>query len=205
MSRTAKFWDRMAAGYVRNPVKDEESYQKKLELTRAYLRPEMEVMEFGCGSGATAIIHAPRVKHIIAIDISGNMLDVARRNAADANIQNITFLKSTIDDFEAPDGSFDVVLGLSILHLLPNKEAAIAKVYKMLKPGGVFVSSTICMADSSIAYKAVPPIARLFGLVLRAFTAANLKNALESTGFTIDREWRPGAGKAIFLIAKKPS
>lgn len=205
MSRTAKFWDRMAAGYVRNPVKDEESYQKKLELTRAYLRPEMEVMEFGCGSGATAIIHAPRVKHIKAIDISGNMLDVARRNAADANIQNITFLKSTIDDFEAPDGSFDVVLGLSILHLLPNKEAAIAKVYKMLKPGGVFVSSTICMADSSIAYKAVPPIARLFGLVLRAFTAANLKNVLGNTGFTIDHEWRPGAGKAIFLIAKKPA
>ena len=205
MSRTAKFWDRMAAGYVRNPVKDEESYQKKLELTRAYLRPEMEVMEFGCGSGATAIAHAPRVNHISAIDISENMLDVARRNAADANIQNITFLKSTIDDFEAPDGSFDVVLGLSILHLLPNKEAAIAKVYKMLKPGGVFVSSTICMADSSIAYKAVPPIARLFGLVLRAFTAANLKNVLGSAGFTIDHEWRPGAGKAIFLIAKKPA
>jgi ubiquinone/menaquinone biosynthesis C-methylase UbiE len=205
MSRTAKFWDRMAAGYVRGPVKDEESYQKKLELTRAYLKPEMEVMEFGCGSGATAISHAPRVNHIKAIDISGNMLDVARRNAADANIHNITFLKSTIDDFEAPDGSFDVVLGLSILHLLPNKEAAIAKVYKMLKPGGVFVSSTICMTDSSIAYKVVTPIAQLFGLILRAFTAANLKNALGSTGFTIDHEWRPGAGKAIFLIAKKPA
>jgi ubiquinone/menaquinone biosynthesis C-methylase UbiE len=205
MSRTAKFWDRMAAGYIRRPVKDEESYQKKLELTRGYLQPEMEVLEFGCGSGATAIAHARSVKHIKAIDISGNMLDVARRSATDANVQNITFLKSTIDGFEAPDESFDVVLGLSILHLLPNKEAAISKVYKMLKPGGVFVSSTICMADSSIAYKVATPIARLFGLVLRAFTAANLKTAMTGTGFVIEHEWRPGAGKAIFLIAKKPS
>ena len=205
MSRTAKFWDRMAARYVRGPVKDEESYQKKLELTRGYLKPDMEVLEFGCGSGATAISHAARVKHIRAIDISGNMLDVARRNAAEANVENITFLKSTIDDFEAPDESLDVVLGLSILHLLPNKEAAIAKVYRMLKPGGVFVSSTICAADSSIVYKAATPIARLFGLVFRAFTAANLKKAMTSTGFSIDHEWRPGAGKALFLIAKKPS
>jgi 2-polyprenyl-3-methyl-5-hydroxy-6-metoxy-1,4-benzoquinol methylase len=174
----------MAAGYIRRPVKDEESYQKKLELTRGYLKPEMDVLEFGCCSGATAITHAPRVKHIKAIDISGNMLDVARRSAADANTDNITFRKSAIDDLEATEESFDVVLGLSILHLLPNKEAAIAKVYKMLKPEGVFVSSTICIADSSIAYKIVPPIARLFGLVLRAFTGDNLKKAMTSTGFT---------------------
>jgi ubiquinone/menaquinone biosynthesis C-methylase UbiE len=205
MSRTAKFWDRMASGYIRRPVKDEESYQKKLESTRGYLKPEMEVLEFGCGSGATAITHAPHVKHIQAIDISGNMLDAARQKATETGAQNVTFLKATIEDFTAPDESFDVLLGLSILHLLPNKEAAIAKVYRLLKPGGVFVSSTICMADSSIAYRLVTPIGRLFGVILRAFTSANLKKAMTDVGFTIDHEWRPGAGKAIFLIVKKPT
>jgi ubiquinone/menaquinone biosynthesis C-methylase UbiE len=122
----------------------------------------MEVLEFGCGSGATAIAHARRVKHIQAIDISENMLDVARHSGVEDKAQTITFFKSTIDELSAPDEPFDVLLGLSILHLLPNKEAAIAKVYKMLISTGVFVSSTICMANSSIGDKVITPIVRLF-------------------------------------------
>lgn len=203
MNRTAKFWDRMAARYVRQPVKDEESYQKKLEITRGYLRPDMEVLEFGCGSGATALTHAPHVKHVKAIDISSNMLDVGRQKANETGVANITFLHDTIEEFDAPEESFDVVLGLSILHLLSNKEAAIAKIHKLLKPGGIFVSSTICAADSSFIFKLATPIGRLFGLVFRAFTATDLKKAMTDAGFTIDHEWRPGAGKAVFLIAKK--
>ena len=68
--RRAKFWDRIAERYARTPVADETSYKKKLQITQDYLRPGMEVLEFGCGTGSTALIHAPYVKHIHAIDIS---------------------------------------------------------------------------------------------------------------------------------------
>ena len=55
MDRESRFWDRIARRYARRPVADEASYRKKLEITRGLFRPGMEVLEFGCGSGATAI------------------------------------------------------------------------------------------------------------------------------------------------------
>ena len=126
----------MAKGYARRPVADEASYQKKLEITRGYVKPDMAVLEFGCGTGSTAIAHAAYVNHIQAIDLSANMLEIARSKAADAGVSNVTFHQASIDAFEAPDESFDAILGLSILHLLTDRNAAIAKVYRMLKPGG---------------------------------------------------------------------
>ena len=145
MRQPSRFWDRIAERYAKRPVADEDAYQKKLQVTRDYLRPDMEVLEFGCGTGSTAIAHAPYVKHIQAIDISSKMIDIAQRKAAADNVENVTFVQSGIEEYSAPDQSLDAVLGLSILHLLENKEEAIAKVHRMLKPGGIFVTSTACL------------------------------------------------------------
>ncbi|EAM49492.1 hypothetical protein WH8501_27790 [Crocosphaera watsonii WH 8501] len=67
MTTSTKFWDKIADKYSKQPIVDEESYQKKLTVTQEYFNPDMEVLEFGCGTGGTAIIHAPYVKHIRAI------------------------------------------------------------------------------------------------------------------------------------------
>lgn len=68
MPEPSKFWDKIAERYHKEPIKDEEAYQHKLQITRELLRPDMELLEFGCGTGGTAILHAPYVKHIQAID-----------------------------------------------------------------------------------------------------------------------------------------
>jgi cyclopropane fatty-acyl-phospholipid synthase-like methyltransferase len=62
MVQSTKFWDRIAERYSKQPVADEAAYQKKLQVTREYFRPDMEVLEFGCGTGSTAIAHAPYVE-----------------------------------------------------------------------------------------------------------------------------------------------
>jgi cyclopropane fatty-acyl-phospholipid synthase-like methyltransferase len=67
MSKHSKVWDRFAKGYAKKPVADEDAYQKKLQITRGYLKPDHKVLEFDCGTGSTAIAHAPHVKHIRAI------------------------------------------------------------------------------------------------------------------------------------------
>ena len=74
MVKSTKFWDKIAEKYAKQPIADEASYQKKLQVTQGYFKPEMKVLEFGCGTGSTAIIHAPYVKHIRGIDISENMI-----------------------------------------------------------------------------------------------------------------------------------
>lgn len=206
MPRPSKFWDRHAERYSRSPVSDEESYQKKLQVTREYLRPEMEVLEFGCGTGSTAIAHAPHVKHIEAIDVSSKMIDIARGKADANNVGNVTFRRSSIDEFSVPDDTFDAVLGLNILHLLENREEVISKVHKMLKPGGVFVSSTACIGDTKMKFiKFVAPIGKFLGLlpVLRVFTKKELEGGLTHAGFSIDHRWQPGKSMTLFVVAKK--
>lgn len=203
MDQSAKFWDRIAERYSKRPVADEAAYQKKLHVTRKYFRPDMEVLEFGCGTGSTAISHSPYVKHIQAIDISSKMIDIAQGKADTKNIENVTFRRSTIDKFSMPDETLDAVLGLSILHLLVNKEAVIAKVHRMLKPGGIFVTNTVCLGDMMKFIKIIAPIGKFFGLLVKVFTKRELEDSLTNAGFEIDYQWQPGKNKAVFIVAIK--
>jgi SAM-dependent methyltransferase len=205
MDRSAKFWDRIAERYARRPVANEAAYRKKLDITRGYLRSDMEVLELGCGTGSTAIMHAPHVEHIRAVDISSGMLAIARRKAEAANVDNITFERSAIDDLEVAEGSVDVVLALSILHLLEDRDVAIAKVHAMLKSGGLFVTSTACLGDSMGWFRYVGPVGRFLGFfpLVRIFTRDDLEQSLNRAGFAIEYSWLPGKGKAVFIVAKK--
>ena len=203
--RSARFWDRIAERYARKPVADEAAYQKKLDVSRRYFSPDMEVMEFGCGTGSTAIAHAPYVKHIRATDISAKMIEIARRKAHAAGIGNVTFEQSTIEDLQAPARSLDAVLALNILHLLADKEAAIAKVRDMLKPGGVFVTSTVCLGGRMAWFRCVAPIGKALGLIplVKFITEEDLRQSLKRAGFEIAYDWRHAKGIAVFIIAKK--
>lgn len=205
MADASRFWDRLADRYSRQPIADAAAYERKLQVTRELLRPEMEVLEFGCGTGSTAIAHAPHVRHIMAIDISEGMLEIARRNAAAAGVGNITFERSAIGDYAAADSSFDVVLGMSVLHLVADRDAVIAKVLRLLKPGGYFVSSTACLGDSMGFFRYIAPVGQALGLLplLRVFTRAELAASITAAGFEIVEDWQPGRGKAVFVVAKK--
>jgi len=206
--RAAKFWDWISARYARQPVADEAAYRKKLEVTQGYLRAGMEILEFGCGTGSTALIHAPLVKHVYAIDISARMIEIARGKANAAQIHNVTFTQATLDDIDAPGGGFDAVLGLNVLHLLESRDAAISKIYRLLKPGGVFVSSTPCLGDFMKWFRFIAPVGKLSGFLpqVKVFTSEHLAASLESAGLEIDYRWQPPEKqKAVFIVARKPA
>lgn len=206
INHTTKFWDKIAEKYSKDPIADEVSYQKKLKKTQEYFTPEMQVLELACGTGSTALIHASFVKHIRATDISSEMLRIAQEKADAAGISNISFECSAIEELDVEHESMDMVMAHSILHLLEDKEAAIGRVHDMLKPGGLFVSSTICMNDAMWFLKPVLPIMKLFGKapeVVKFFTAKELLDSLTDIGFEIDYQWRPGKMKAIFIVAKR--
>ena len=205
MAQSSKFWDKIADRYSKKPVADEEVYQKKLKITREYFHPDMEVLELGCGTGSTAISHAPFVKHIRALDFSTRMIEIAQRKADAAQIGNVAFEQANVEELNISDDSYDAVLGLSVLHLLENKERAISRIYKILKPGGIFVSSTVCVADTMKWFKCIGPIGKFFGFMplVKVFTTAELQKCLVDAGFTIDYQWQPKAG-SVFIVAKKP-
>lgn len=207
MSESDKFWDKTAEKYAKSPVADEATYQKKLAETQSYLGPDMRIVEFGCGTGTTAIHHAPHVRHIDAIDISEKMLDIGRDKARDAGIDNITFTRGTLAEFNAADASFDAVLGLNVIHLVPDREAVIAEVARILKPGGIFVSSTVCLGQSYLRFiKLVAPLGKLLGLMpdFYILTEDELADEVTRAGFEVERQWHHGKkGIAVFMIARK--
>lgn len=204
MARSVKFWDRIAERYAKKPIGDEAAYHKKLAVAREYFRPDMQVLEIGCGTGSTAIAHAPYVAHIRATDISEKMIEIAKGKAAAARVHNVTFEALAVEDIGVERESVDAVLALSLLHLLEDKEAVIGRIHDMLRPGGLFVSNTVCLGDSMKWFRFVGPIGRWLGVfpLVRVFTRKELEESLASAGFEIEYEWQPDK-RVVFIIARK--
>ena len=204
----ARFWDRIARKYSRQPVADEAAYQHKLELTQRYLKADTEVLEIGCGTGSTALVHAAHVAHIRAVDISHEMLEIAREKARNARVNNVTFERGTLETIEVAPQSIDVLLALSVLHLLDDPDAAIRRIHDLVKPGGVVVSSTACLSDSWLRYLGlVLPVGRWLGKLpmVRILSADRLTSWFRQAGFQIEYEWRPKPTAALFVVARKMS
>ena len=205
MSQSSRFWDKVADKYAKKPVPDEAVYQQKLKISREYFRPDMDVLELGCGTGSTAIAHAPYVKSIRATDISPRMLEIAKSKVKAAQVQNVFFEQLEIKSMQLGEESVDAILGLSILHLLRNKEKAISEIFKALKPGGIFISSTGCVGDMMFLLKYLLPMGHFLRLIpfIDVFTADEFMHSLKSAGFKIEHQWLPAKGQSIFVVASK--
>ena len=204
MKDSKTFWDKAAEKYIKSPIKDEAAYQKKLAITQAFLRPDYTVLEFGCGSGATAIFHAPHVAQVVATDISDKMIEAAQKKAVEAGVKNIVFQQGTLDSLQFKNESFDAVLGLNVLHLLEDVDGAIVKVHQLLKNEGVFVSSTSLIAEINLAFRWLISGMQLLGLApyVSRFTKRQLISKLLKAGFTIEREWQ-ASHESVFIVARK--
>ena len=200
----AAFWNRIAKKYAASPISDEAAYQRKLELTQARMTPETEALEFGCGTGGTARIHAPHVKSYRATDFSPAMIEIAQGKGPVP--ENLAFEVAAFDEIPLEDESLDMVLGLSILHLVPDPDATIAKAFRVVRSGGYLVTSTACIGRFW-PLKLIAPLGQAIGRLphLNFFSADELRGKMQSAGFEIEEDWQPKKGAALFLIARKPA
>ncbi len=200
------FWDKHAEGYAKRKITNEEAYQRKIEETQTYLNEESKIFEFACGTGTTALCHAPLARQIDALDISPKMLEIAQAKADASGIKNVNFICGELDTFDGENGAYDMVMAHSILHLLNDKEGTLERFFQLLKPGGVFVSSTICLQGAMPWLKLVLPLAGFFGLLpkIQFFTEKELTDQFVKTGFVIESSWQPTKTQSVFIIARKP-
>jgi len=192
--------------YYKKSVPDEAIYQKKLAVAQKYFTKDMNVLEFACGTGSTAIEHAPHVKEYHAIDISPKMLEIAKFKASLVGAKNMSFTVDSFESFYAPEESYDAILGLSILHLMEEPKAMIVKVFRMLKKGGIFVSSTACIQDRMPLLKYIGPIGWSIGLIpkLNIFSQIELEQSLADAGYSFEYRLTPKEGSsACFYICRK--
>ncbi|MEJ2043088.1 MAG: class I SAM-dependent methyltransferase [Reinekea sp.] len=206
MKTKTSFWDRIADKYASMPIADEVSYRIKLDKTREYFQPDSVVLEFGCGTGGTALSHAPYVKQIDAIDLSARMLEKCEQKRQQNNIDNVHFQQHSIESLPLQPGHYNVVMGMSILHLVDDVDAVIHKVYQLLKPGGYFISSTICLGDVMPLFRFIAPLGYRLGLMpkVSSLKAGILQQHIVNAGFQLDHHWQPKRKAATFLIMQKP-
>ena len=158
----------------------------------ADLHPGEVVLDLGSGAGADVLISARRVSpggRAIGLDMTTEMLALARRNAADAGVDNVEFVQGYLEDIPLPDDSVDVVISNCVLNLAADKTVVLAEAARVLRPGGRLAFSDI-IADDDMDEVTKADMTEWTGCIAGALTATEFTAALTATGFT-DIEIRP--------------
>lgn len=206
----ASFWDKAATRYARSSVRNEAAYAETLARTRAYLKPSDRVLEIGCGTGTTALKLADSVESILATDVSGKMIEIAKGKLADGSAGNVSFRQAGFGSGDFNGGSFDVVLAFNLLHLIGDTAGAVRRVRDQLEPGGVFISKTVCLSETGLLFRPLLrlliPLMQLFGKApfVRFLKIRDLETLIRAEGFEIIETGNyPAKPPSRFIVARK--
>jgi ubiquinone/menaquinone biosynthesis C-methylase UbiE len=143
------------------------------------------VLDLGSGAGADVLISAKRVGptgRAIGLDMTDEMLGLARQNAAAAGVENVEFVKGYLEEMPLDDDSVDVVISNCVINLSGDKRRVIREAARVLRPGGRFaVSDVIADPDMDDAIKA--DMAAWTGCIAGALTGAEFRALLADAGF----------------------
>jgi SAM-dependent methyltransferase len=177
----------------------------------ADLREGETVLDLGAGAGADVLISARRVGpsgRAIGIDMTDEMLDLARRNAGEAGVENVEFLKGYLEQLPLPDRSVDVVISNCVINLSADKPRVLAEAARVLRPGGRFAVSDV-VADPDMDDATRADMRAWTGCIAGALTRVEFEAALTAAGL-VDPEIRvthrvhERAGAAI-IRGRKPA
>ena len=142
------------------------------------------VLDLGSGAGADVLISARRVGatgRAIGLDMTDEMLELARRNAADAGVGNVEFVKGYIEEIPVPDDTVDVVISNCVINLAADKRKVLAEAARVLRPGGRFAVSDV-IADPDMDEATRADMAAWTGCIAGALTREEFAATLAEAG-----------------------
>jgi ubiquinone/menaquinone biosynthesis C-methylase UbiE len=144
------------------------------------------VLDLGSGAGADVLISARRVGgsgRAIGLDMTDEMLELARANAAEAGVSNVEFVKGYIEDVPLADASVDVVISNCVINLAADKRRVLAEAARVLRPGGRFAVSDV-VADHGMDDATRSDMQQWTGCIAGALTRGEFERALLDAGLT---------------------
>src|ERR687895_1103127 len=174
----------------------------------ATLSPGEVVLDLGSGGGIDVLLSARRVSpggKAYGVDMTDEMLELARKNQAEAGVENAEFLKGHIEDVPLPDSHVDVVISNCVINLSTDKPSVISEAYRVLKPGGRFaVSDMVFLGDKGkLPAELVRSMEAWSGCVSGALEKDEYEGLLREAGFedvsvevthTYEEEYAAGSG-----------
>ena len=157
----------------------------------ADLHPGERVLDLGSGGGIDVLLSARRVGDTgfaYGVDMTEEMLELARANQAKAGVTNVEFLKGTIEDVPLPDGSVDVVISNCVINLSTDKPAVIAEMFRVLTPGGRLGISDV-VAEDQLSPADRAERGSYVGCIAGALSRSEYLDGLAAAGF-VDAEVR---------------
>jgi ubiquinone/menaquinone biosynthesis C-methylase UbiE len=143
------------------------------------------VLDLGSGGGIDVILSAKRVGPTgiaYGLDMTDEMLDLARRNAAEAGATNVIFLKGLIEEIPLPSGSVDVVISNCVINLSTDKPAVLNEIGRVLRPGGRIGISDV-VAEDRLAHAERAERGSYVGCIAGALSKTEYEVGLEAAGF----------------------
>ena len=150
----------------------------------ADLRDGQTVLDLGSGAGADVLLSARRVGpagKAIGLDMTDEMLELARANARESGLDNVEFIKGYIESMPLPDASVDVVISNCVINLSGDKRRVISEAARVLRPGGRFAVSDV-IADSDMDDATRADMAAWTGCIAGALTDREFRSALHDAG-----------------------
>ena len=152
----------------------------------ADLREGETVLDLGSGAGADVLISARRVGvtgKAIGLDMTDEMLELARANAVEAGVENVEFVKGYIEDIPLADDTVDVVISNCVINLAADKRKVLAETARVLRPGGRFAVSDV-IADPDMDEATRADLEQWTGCVAGALTRDEFEQALTDAGLS---------------------
>jgi SAM-dependent methyltransferase len=176
----------------------------------AELAPGETVLDLGSGGGIDVLLSARRVGPTgmaYGVDMTDEMLDLARKNQAAAGIANVEFLRGYIEDVPLPDGSVDVIISNCVINLSADKPAVFAEMHRLLRPGGRIGISDV-VAEDRLTPAERAERGSYVGCIAGALSISEYTEGLTAAGFEAvevvpTHEVGDGMHAAIVRAAKK--
>lgn len=155
-------------------------------LAVADLHEGETVLDLGSGGGIDVLLSARRVGpagKVFGLDMTDQMLTLARANAAQAGATNVEFLQGTIEDIPLPDASIDVVISNCVINLSTDKPAVFAEAFRVLTPGGRLGVSDV-IAEDRLSAQQRAERGSCVGCIAGALSLSEYRDGLAVAGFT---------------------